>query len=378
MKALVSSDTKPSHCSLPPYCLLGEESVYGIPWQSLAERFAILSDSNVFSLYSASFAAILRKMGYVVEEISFSAGEAYKTRETKAKLEDALLEKNFGKKSCLIALGGGVTLDLVGFVAATYCRGIPFVSFPTSLLAMVDACIGGKTGVNTLCGKNLIGAFYHPSWVGIDPSFLRTLPAEEWKNGWVEMIKMAAVFSPDFFFKLEQKLLPVQDLQGMEPIIAESCSLKQAIVAEDPDDRGKRKLLNFGHTVGHALETLFAYQISHGRAVAVGMLLEGHIAWQKTCFPRSSWERLYALLLRYEVDVTLPRLPSAEELFFAMRLDKKNHHHNVPQCVHLRELGEPVHRSNDYSFPISLPEVAEALVFYRKILYREPAFGDLN
>ena len=238
----------------------------------------ILSDSNVFSLYSASFAAILRKMGCVVEEISFSAGEAYKTRETKAQIEDALLERNFGKKSCLIALGGGMTLDLVGFVAATYARGIPFVSFPTSLLAMVDACIGGKTGVNTSYGKNLIGAFYLPSWIGIDPNFLRTLPAEEWKNGWVEMIKIAAVLSLDFFVQLEHMRLPIQDLQGMKPMIAESCGLKQSVVAEDLYDRGKRELLNFGHTVGHALETLFSYQVSHGRAVAVGMLLEGYIA----------------------------------------------------------------------------------------------------
>ncbi len=340
-----------------------------IPWKSLADRFAVISDSHVSSLYSHNVAKRLGQLGLGVEEISFPAGETHKTRETKAKIEDTLLERGFGKNSCFIALGGGVTLDLVGFVAATYCRGVPFVSLPTSLLAMVDASIGGKTGVNTPCGKNLIGAFSLPSWVWIDPDFLRTLPPQEWKNGWVEIIKIAAVLSARFFVVLEHIPLPIRDEQPMEPIITHSCSLKQSVVEEDPYDRGKRQLLHFGHTVGHGLEGFFSYQISHGQAVAVGMLLEGHIALQKGLFSLRAWTRLYTLLLRYEIDLYLPRIPSAEELFFAMRVDKKSRYAQEPKCVHLQEIGEPMERSGEYSFALSRSELAKALVFYGERLY---------
>ncbi|MFN4174118.1 MAG: 3-dehydroquinate synthase family protein, partial [Parachlamydiaceae bacterium] len=208
--------------------------------------------------------------------IVFEGGEKNKTREKKAELEDALFKKGVSRNHTLIVIGGGVTLDLGGFIAATFCRGIPWISYPTSLLAMVDASIGGKTGVNTPYGKNLIGAFHPAQEVIIELEFLKSLPESEIKNGLSEMIKHGLIRSRahfDYIAKHFDSLLKIGP--EMEQAIHDSIAIKKAIVKEDPFEKGlSRHLLNFGHTVGHAIEADQKFKIPHGQAVGLGMLVE--------------------------------------------------------------------------------------------------------
>ncbi len=250
--------------------------------------------------------------------LTFPCGEAYKTRATKETLEDALLSQGYGADTCLVALGGGVVTDLVGFLASTYCRGVPHVLIPTTLLAMVDAAIGGKTGVNTPHGKNLIGTLYPPRHTLIDPDLLATLPYQEIQGGMVEIIKHAFLVDADLFSHLEEHLPALLALEPflIDPLIAKNCAIKQQIIAEK-----RRDLLNWGHTIGHGLEALSHYQLSHGQAVAIGLLIEGEMALQLGLLPPSDWERLFQLLTRVGIIPSLDIDPDA--LFKAMRLDKK-------------------------------------------------------
>jgi 3-dehydroquinate synthase len=207
---------------------------------------------------------------------TFPAGEASKTRKSWSILTDELLEAGFGRDSCVIAVGGGVTTDLAGFVAATFLRGVPVVQVPTSYLAMIDASVGGKTGVDVKAGKNLVGAFHPPRLVVADPEVLATLPAVECGQGLVEAFKHGAILDAPYFESLEGDVaaLLAADPVRAEPAVARSVQLKAAVVSEDEFEGGYRQILNFGHTLGHALEAASAYALGHGSAVALGMLME--------------------------------------------------------------------------------------------------------
>lgn len=208
--------------------------------------------------------------------VFFEGGETNKTREMKAKLEDELFKLGVSRSHTLIVIGGGIMLDIGGFVAATFCRGIPWIAVPTTLLAMVDASIGGKTGVNTPFGKNLVGAFHEPVEVTIDLSFLKVLPEIEIKNGLAEMIKHGIIRSRKHFDYLRDNWDAILKLgPEMEQAIHDSIAIKRDIIKADPHETGlSRHLLNFGHTVGHAIEADSGYKIPHGQAVALGMLVE--------------------------------------------------------------------------------------------------------
>ena len=232
---------------------------------------------------------------------SFSNGEQYKTRETKEILENQLFEKGLGRDTCVIALGGGVVTDIAGYVAATYCRGIPHVMFPTSLLGMVDASIGGKTSVNVPYGKNMVGCIYQPRKVVIDLSTLISLPKKEFANGVVEMIKHGLIADCKLFEDLEKhsdELLALNAVK-LEQTIFESCRIKKEIVEQDEKENGKRRLLNFGHTIGHALERLTHYSLSHGEAVAIGLLVESYLSVRLGILDQKSFERIKKILLQY-------------------------------------------------------------------------------
>jgi 3-dehydroquinate synthase len=259
--------------------------------------------------------------------VQIPAGESYKTRATKEYIEDQMLKMGAGRDSCIVALGGGVVLDIAGFVASTYARGIPLILVPTTLLAMCDASIGGKTAVNTPYGKNLIGTFYMPEEVILDFCFLETLPHEEVKNGVVEMIKHAAIFDKKYFEFLETK-------PPLEHAIEASVAVKTKIITQDPFESGLRRILNFGHTVGHAIEALSNYTVSHGRAVAIGMLLESQMAEEMGYF--TAYDRLKNIFNIYEVDLSLDF--SLEGIFEQMRIDKKSQN-SIPHIVVLEEIG---------------------------------------
>lgn len=283
----------------------------------------IVTDSTVGPLYGKK----MLECGFPATLVQFPAGEAYKTRATKEYIEDQMLKEGAGRDCCIVALGGGVVLDVAGFVASTFARGIPLVLVPTTLLAMCDASIGGKTAVNTPYGKNLIGTFYMPEEVILDSCFLETLPQEEIKNGVVEMIKHAAILEKNYFEFLETK-------PPLEQAIERSVALKTKVITQDPQESGFRRILNFGHTVGHAIEALSNYTVSHGRAVAIGMLLESQIAEQMGYF--SAYDRLENIFELYEIDLSLDF--SLDGLYDQMQRDKKSQN-SAPRIVILEEIG---------------------------------------
>lgn len=249
-----------------------------------AHRLAIIADENVAALHAASLRAALATLvpDERVVTLTMPAGEAEKTRDRWATFTDALLAWGAGRDTTIVALGGGVVGDLAGFVAATYMRGIPVVQVPTSLLAMVDASVGGKTAVDTPSGKNLVGAFHDPSAVLIDPSVLATLPPAQLRAGMAEVIKHGVVADVAYFERVLQAL-PAIAAQGghaaeLAPLIAGSVRIKANVVAEDVREGGLRQVLNFGHTIAHAIELLEHYTLLHGDAVAMGMVVEARIA----------------------------------------------------------------------------------------------------
>ena len=242
-----------------------------------ARKTALVTDSNVDRLYGDAIVRQIEDAGLQVERIVFPAGEKSKTLETYAELVRGFAALELTRTDFAIALGGGVVGDLTGFAAATYMRGIGFVQIPTTLLAMVDSSIGGKTGVDIPEGKNLVGAFHLPKRILRDVKFLETLPEKEMKNGLAEMIKTAVLFDAEMFAALERLvcLEPLERLEKLEPLVERTAAWKQKIVDEDFREGGKRKLLNLGHTFGHAVEKVSDFAVPHGEAVAIGMRIVG-------------------------------------------------------------------------------------------------------
>ena len=237
-----------------------------------ARTVALVTDSNVDRLYGDAAVRWLEETsGLRVERIVFPAGEPSKTLETYAELVRGFASLGLTRTDVAVALGGGVVGDLTGFAAATYMRGIDVVQVPTTLLAMVDSSIGGKTGVDIPEGKNLVGAFHMPREIVRDTSFLATLPEREMKNGFAELIKTAVLFDPELFAALS----PRPALDALAPLVERCARWKEKVVAEDFKEGGKRKLLNLGHTFGHAIESASGFRLSHGEAVAVGMRIVG-------------------------------------------------------------------------------------------------------
>lgn len=331
--------------------------------KTLASRFAIITDDKMAVLYGGELQKCLASNGLEVDLFCFPKGEEYKTRATKEHLENQLFEKGMGRDTCVIAMGGGVVMDVAGYVAATYCRGIPCVMMPTSLLGMVDACIGGKTGVNTCYGKNMIGCIYQPKKVIIDLITLATLSKNELANGFVEMIKHGLIADFHLFEDLEKysdQLLAL-DFTMLEKVVFESCRIKKEIVEQDEKESGKRRLLNFGHTIGHALELLTDYALSHGEAVAIGLLVESYLSVELGLLDRPSFDRINTLLLRYGLALQLPSRFSLQAMRDAMILDKKSIK-GEPRFVTISAIGSALAYSNSsYCTCVDQPLIEKAI-----------------
>ncbi|CAN5825902.1 3-dehydroquinate synthase [soil metagenome] len=289
-----------------------------------ARHYAVISDSNVAALYGDRVLRQLRDAGMVADLLQFDAGEAHKTRQVWAALTDAMFALGCGRDSCVIALGGGVTGDLAGFVAATCMRGVPVVQVPTSLLAMVDAAVGGKTGIDVPAGKNLVGAFHAPRLVLADPLLLRTLPITEIRAGLAEAIKHGAVLDAEYFDWIDAEADALTRLEhvAVERLVARSVELKAAVVTSDPHEGGYRAVLNFGHTVGHALELLTAYELSHGDAVSMGMVAESWAGELAGVTDTGTTDRLASVLRRCGLPVGGVSV-TFDDVMGVMRLDKK-------------------------------------------------------
>lgn len=292
-----------------------------------AHRYALVTDSNVGPLYAEKLRNQLERG--TTEILTIPAGESNKTRESWTRLTDQMLAKKFGRDSVVIALGGGVVGDLAGFVAATFMRGIPVVQIPTTLVAMVDASIGGKTAVDTPAGKNLVGAFHPPAAVLVDPQLLATLPLREMRAGFAEIVKHG-VIADDVYLREVASVAPeMLSAAGgsasdrMLSLIVRSVEIKADIVSRDEREEGLRKTLNFGHTIGHAVELVSGYSLLHGEAVAIGMALEGRLAEQIGVARAGTAATIVKALQSAGLPTDLPPRLMAGEVIEAMKSDKK-------------------------------------------------------
>lgn len=328
--------------------------------KSISESAVIITDNVVGGIYGQALQANLQRHGLTSHLLTFPAGEQYKTRQTKETLEDQLIALQLGRNTTIIALGGGVVTDVAGFLAATYCRGVPLILIPTSLLAMVDATIGGKNGVNTPKGKNLVGTIYQPKAVFVDTDTLRTLPFNEYQNGIVEMLKHGLICDADYVDYLERYAEQIlsQHPAIIQKAIFESCRIKKAIVEEDEEEKGKRRLLNFGHTVGHALEAMTNYRMPHGQAVAIGMLTESRLATTMGFAPMTVFERITHLLKLYKIKIDLPEIDS--RFFSALLFDKKMKN-GEPRVVMLSSIGKAVSFDGEYCIPVNQELICRVL-----------------
>ncbi len=289
-------------------------------------KCAVVTNPIVGALYADIVMQSLLSEGFEPVRVDVPDGEEHKNLASLSLIYDALVDAALERSSPLLALGGGVVGDLAGFAAATYLRGIPYLQLPTTLLAQVDSSVGGKTGIDHPRGKNLIGAFYQPRAVLIDVSTLRTLPRRQLLAGFAEVAKYGAILDAELFALLEQKLAQFLALEAevVTQVIRRCCELKAAVVERDEREAGERAVLNFGHTIGHALESITSYQrFLHGEAVAIGMVAEARVSAALGLCPLEVVTRLRSLLERAGLPVNLPDDVDRAQLAAAIELDKK-------------------------------------------------------
>jgi 3-dehydroquinate synthase len=291
---------------------------------ALAHHYAVVSDVEVGPRYAEPLVLALAAHAPVSLHV-IPSGEEHKTRDTWARVTDGLLEAGCGRDTTVVALGGGVVGDLAGFVAATFMRGVPVVQCPTTLLAMIDASIGGKTGVDTAAGKNLVGAFHAPAAVLADVETAQTLPPEQRRAGLAEAIKHGVLADADYFARIDE-LLPAlldADPAATLDVVARSVEIKASVVRADTREYGLRKTLNLGHTIGHAIEHVSGYALLHGECVAIGMVLEARIAERLGVAEPGTASRIADLVRRAGLPTDRPRDLSVDAIVDATRLDKK-------------------------------------------------------
>jgi len=354
--------------SYPIY--VGEESL-GQTGPHLAQlgyhgRCAVITNETVGQHHAAPLLESLAAAGFEPIRLDIPDGEQFKTLNTVAQLYDKLIEARLDRRSPVIALGGGVLGDTVGFAAASYLRGVPFVQIPTTLLAMVDASVGGKTGVDLPQGKNLVGAFKQPEMVVIDPHVLSTLPAAEFRAGLAEVIKHGIIDSPDLFAALEQRdnleettLTPYSLLPT--PLLAEAINVKVRVVQEDPFEQGRRAVLNLGHTFAHAFEKLANFDMRHGEAVAIGIACAARLAVRLGHCHESTTARIVTLLKQVGLPTQVPPF-APDDIWAAMGTDKKRQGSTI-RFILPRDIGDVDIFNN----------VAQADV---KAILKKPEIGD--
>lgn len=334
----------------------GAHADLGAPIRANApgRRIVVISDETVRQTYPDVLPEALH--------LTFPAGEQYKTRETWLALTDTLLSAGVDRHAVIIGFGGGVTTDLAGFVAATYLRGIPWIAAPTTTLAMCDAAIGGKTGVDTAHGKNLVGAFHQPNAVIIDPVLLGTLPDNHYLGGLAEAVKHAAIMDRQQWTWLQQRTPAIRErtLETLQELLMRSSALKATVVSGDEREHGHRAILNAGHTIGHALEQVSHFAIPHGNAVSIGLVAEARIGESLGVTQAGTADQLAQLLSALSLPILIPDGIDPSELVAATAQDKKREGGEIRMAL-LAEIGR-VHGSDEDGWTTLVPREAIRLV----------------
>jgi len=291
-----------------------------------SRKAALVSNPTVYGLYGSRVIESMKDAGFEVPVIVVPDGEEYKNLSSVEGIYGEMLAAKLDRKSAIVALGGGVIGDIAGFAASTYMRGIDFVQVPTTLLSQVDSSVGGKTGVNHPLGKNMIGTFWQPKLVWIDIDTLKSLPPREFLSGLAEVIKYGVIWDEGFFSFLEENRDKVMGLDNdtLARIIRTSCSIKASVVSQDERESGLRAILNYGHTMGHAIETATGYKrYLHGEAVAIGMYAEARLSRYLGLLDDGQLARIKALIEAYDLPASLPEEIDFHLLLSSMKLDKK-------------------------------------------------------
>lgn len=316
----------------------------GVAELGTGRKYVAITDTNVAPLYGEALLRELKKAGLNIDLIEFPAGEASKNINTALSVIRQLLKLGVDRNSVLIAFGGGVVGDLAGFVASLYMRSIPYLQIPTTLVAQVDSSIGGKTAIDLEEGKNLLGTFYQPRAVFIDPAFLETLPPEEFGNGLAEIVKYGIIDSENFFELLEDKIVGTDfksiPREMLVRVIEMSCGIKKRLVEIDEKDQGPRHFLNYGHTIGHALEAASGYGLSHGKGVSLGMMAAARLS-EKICgLSAEHRKRVDSLIKKAGLPTAIPHGISTDLIISKLTADKKKSGSTI-NFVLIKKIGEP-------------------------------------
>lgn len=306
------------------------------------KKICIVTDSNVAELYGAEVSGLLKTVCMETELFSFPAGEVYKTLDTVRELYAFLIEKKFDRKSMLLALGGGVVGDLTGFAAATFLRGIDFIQVPTSLLAQVDSSIGGKTGVDFDSYKNMVGAFKMPRLVYINISTLKTLDERQFACGFAEVMKHGLIKDSAYYEWLISHIYEINDRneEVLEEMVFRSCQIKKAVVEKDPLEKGDRALLNFGHTIGHAIEKKLDFSLLHGECVALGCVAAAFISRKRGFLSDEEYLEVRDMFVPFGLPISMDRV-DPEEIYELTRSDKKMEYGSI-KFILLKKIGKAI------------------------------------
>jgi 3-dehydroquinate synthase len=346
---------------------LGPRMTVALRKSRLGQRYVIITDSHL-ERQGESLQAAFRRRGLTCDFISFPAGEGSKSRRVRDEIEDGIIRLGAGRDTALVALGGGVVGDLVGFVAATFKRGVPYVQVPTTLIGMVDSSIGGKTGINHPAGKNLIGAFHQPSAVYIDVDYLKTLPDRHYASGLAEVIKCGVIADRALFASLETHLDRIlrREPDLLSRVIEACCLIKAKVVMEDPRESSRRKILNYGHTIGHAIETLSGFRLAHGEAVAIGMVAEARVAARLGMLSAAASARIARLCDATGLPTAVPPAFTPAAILQVARHDKKNRQGRIAYALPTR-IGAMASEGGDYAVPVNDTLVTEILQDMRRL-----------
>lgn len=328
------------------------------------KKFAVITDSNVEPLYGEPVLQAIQKAGYQGDLFVFPAGEKSKVRKTKEMLEDAMLAKGYRRDCCVIAVGGGVVTDLAGFLAGTFGRGVPFINFATTLLAAADASIGGKTAVDTDLATNLIGLIYQPLKVYVDIGAWKTLPQRHLVNGLAETVKHACLADRELFAYLENRK---EEILACNPeactfISERNCAVKYEVVMKDEKEKNLREILNLGHTVGRAIETVSGYKLLHGEALSIGMTAQVKLGCQCGYLTEVECDRVIALQKDIGLPVEIPSYIDREELVKKLYTDKKVRDGKL-RFVFQKGIGDVMTFGDEvYARPVAEDEIRDVLM----------------